>query len=221
MEELKDKTFLIKVRSELFEYLKSENKHEKVGKLKIFLDKKRNRPVFKFQFNKKTKPTDFVLSYDNVKDFIYFDTNKTKETKDGLKFNSIDNFGNLVLQKEEDEKALIKNMFDKEKNKTKDIQIKEVKDGEKIYVQHDEIKLSGKQFQEKDKRDKKLRIDDEKLKAIVKGEVKKDEYITPAQISDKYEVPETQVKEILSKVCDKYQGEHRKYYYKIKDIFEE
>ena len=43
MEELENKTFLIKVRSELFEYLKSENKHEKVGKLKVFLNKKRNK----------------------------------------------------------------------------------------------------------------------------------------------------------------------------------
>ena len=44
MEELKNKTFLVKVRKDLFDYLKSENNFEKVGKLKVLLNKKRNEP---------------------------------------------------------------------------------------------------------------------------------------------------------------------------------
>ena len=216
MEELKDKTFLIKIRTELFEYLQSQ-KHEKVGKVKIFLDKKRNRNEFIFHFNKEKEPKNFSLSYNKVDDFIFFEN---KENKDELKFEKIDNFGNLIIKEEEAEKELIKNIFDKEKNKTKEIQIKEVKEGEKKYIKHEEIKLTGKQFQEKDKKDKKLRIDDEKLKAIVKKEVKDDQYITPALISEKYDVPETQAREILNKICDKYTGEKRKSYYKLKAEFD-
>ena len=105
MEELENKTFLIKVRSELFEYLKSENKHEKVGKLKVFLNKKRNKPEFIFHFNKKEEPKTFSLSYNKTNDFLYFGD---KETKEGFKVGNVDNFGNLIINEEEIADELIK-----------------------------------------------------------------------------------------------------------------
>ena len=221
MEELKNKTFLIKVRSELFDYLKSENKHEKVGKMKIFLDKKRNRPEFIFHFNKEKGPKDYSLIYNEVKDFIYFENKELKDSKDEIKFNEIGNLGNLIVKEENEEDKLIKDIYNKEINKINSIQVQEVKDGDKRYIQHEPIHLSGKPTTDKDKKDKKLRIEDETLKLIVKKEVKNDEYITPAEISDKYSVPENQVKEILNKVCDKYSGQNRKYFYKIKDEFDQ
>ena len=217
MEELENKTFLIKVRSELFEYLKSENKHEKVGKLKVFLNKKRNKPEFIFHFNKKEEPKTFSLSYNKTNDFLYFGD---KETKEGFKIGNVDNFGNLIINEEEIADELIKDAYNLEKNK-REIKVREVKDGEKRYVQHEEIKLSGNQFIERDKKEKKIRIDNEKLKGFIKDEVKKNNYITPSQISDKYNVPEAQVKEIMDKICDKIAGANRKYSYKLKNDFEE
>ena len=217
MEELENKTFLIKVRSELFEYLKSENKHEKVGKLKVFLNKKRNKPEFIFHFNKKEEPKTFSLSYNKTNDFLYFGD---KETKEGFKVGNVDNFGNLIINEEEIADELIKDAYNLEKNK-REIKVREVKDGEKRYVQHEEIKLSGNQFIERDKKEKKIRIDNEKLKGFIKDEVEKNNYITPSQISDKYNVPEAQVKEIMDKICDKIAGANRKYSYKLKNDFEE
>jgi len=172
MEELENKTFLIKVRSELFEYLKSENKHEKVGKLKVFLNKKRNKPEFIFHFNKKEEPKTFSLSYNKTNDFLYFGD---KETKEGFKVGNVDNFGNLIINEEEIADELIKDAYNLEKNK-REIKVREVKDGEKRYVQHEEIKLSGNQFIERDKKEKKIRIDNEKLKGFIKDEVKKNNY---------------------------------------------
>ena len=64
-------------------------------------------------------------------------------------------------------------------------------------------------------------MENEKLKVFIKEEVKKNNYITPSQISDKYNVPEAQVKEILEKICDKIVGSNRKYSYKLKNDFEE
>ena len=58
MEELKNKTFLIKIRSELFDFLKTQNKHEKVGKLKIFLNKKEtNLNLFSISTKMKSQKT--------------------------------------------------------------------------------------------------------------------------------------------------------------------
>ena len=139
MEELKNKTFLLKVRSDLFDYLKSENKHEKVGKLKVFLKKKRDKQEFTFVFNKEKEPKKFSLSYNNTSDFIYFEN---KEAKDGIKINGVDNFGNLIIKEEDKANDFLKNIYSRENNKAKEIQIKEVKDREKKYVQHEEIKLS-------------------------------------------------------------------------------
>ena len=143
MEELKNKTFLLKVRADLFDYLKSENKHEKVGKLKVFLNKKRDKPEFIFIFNKEKEPKKFSLSYNNTSNYIYFEN---KETKDGIKINSVDNFGNLIIKEQDKEDDFLKNIFSRENDKTKEIQIIEVKDREKKYVQHEEIKLSSTPF---------------------------------------------------------------------------
>ena len=217
MEELENKTFLIKVRRELFEYLKSENKHEKVGKLKLFLNKKRNKPEFIFHFNKKEEPKTFSLSYNKTNDFIYFGD---KETKEGFKIGNVDNFGNLIINKEEIADELIKDAYNLEKNKN-EIKVRVVTDGEKRYVPHEEIKLSGNQFISKDKKEKRVRIENEKLIAFIKVEVKKNSYITTSQISDKYNVPEAQVKELMDKICDKVVGANKKYSYTLKTDFEE
>ncbi len=218
MEELKNKTFLLKVRADLFDYLKSENKHEKVGKLKVFLNKKRDKPEFIFIFNKEKEPKKFSLSYNNTSNYIYFEN---KETKDGIKINSVDNFGNLIIKEQDKADDFLKNIFSRENDKTKEIQIIEVKDREKKYVQHEEIKLSSKPFYGKDKKEKKIRIDDNELIEYVKKEVKNNNFVNPKQISDKYEVPEVQVKDIIEKICDKIPEGNRRYSYKLKPDYED
>ena len=55
----------------------------------------------------------------------------------------------------------------------------------------------------------------------MKKEVKNKDSITPAEISDKYSVPEDQVKTIMEKICDKIPGKKKKYSYKLKDDFDE
>ena len=70
----------------------------------------------------------------------------------------------------------------------------------------------------KDRKDKKVRIDDEELIEYVK---KNKETVTPGEISDKYSVPEDQVKKIMEKICDKIPGKKRKFLYKLKDDFDE
>ena len=217
MEELKNKTFLIKVRKDLFDYLISENKHEKVGKLKVFLNKKRNMPEFIFTFNKKEDQKSFSLTYNKTDNFIYFGD---KETKEGFKIGNVDNFGNLIANEDQMAGELIKATYNDEKNK-REIQIRKVEDGEKRYVQHEEFKLSINPLPGKDKKDKKIRMDNEKLKDYIKEEVKKDGYITPSMISGKYNVPEAQAKEIMEKICDKTVESNRKYFYKLKHDFEE
>ena len=218
MEELKNKTFLLKVRYDLFDYLKSENKHEKVGKLKVFLKKKRDKQEFTFVFNKEKEPKKFSLSYNNTSDFIYFEN---KEAKDGIKINGVDNFGNLIIKEEDKANDFLKNIYSRENNKAKEIQIKEVKDREKKYVQHEEIKLSSKPFAGRDKKDKKIRIDDNELIEYVKKEVKTNNFVNPKLISDKYEVPEVQVKTIMEKICDKIPEGNRKFSYKLKPDYED
>ena len=220
MEELKNKTFLVKVRKDLFDFLKSENNFEKVGKLKVLLNKKRNepnKPEFIFHFNKENGIKDYKLVYNKTNDYIYFGD---KETKEGLRVGNIDNFGNLVVNEDSVSDDLIKDAFNEKNKNQREIQVKQVKDGEKRYVHNEEIKLSGNRY-DRDKKEKKIRIDNEKLKVYVKEEVKNNNYITPIQISDKYNVPEAQVKEIMDKICDKVVGKNRKYCYTLKIDLEE
>ena len=219
MEELKGKTFLLKVRSDLFDFLKSGNKNEKVGKVKVFLNKKRDKPEYTFVFNKEKEPKKFSLSYSDTSNFIWF---KNEEPKDGgIKINNIDSFGNLIIKEEDKANDFLKNIYSRENDKTKEIQIKEVKDREKKYVQHEEIKLSSKPFAGRDKKDKKIRIDDNELIEYVKKEVKNNNFVSPKYISDKYEVPEVQVKTIMEKICDKIPEGNRKCSYKLKPDYED
>ena len=214
MEEFKNKTFLLKIRSDLYDFLAQQNEHEKAGKLKVFLNKKTNRPEYIFQFNKEKEPKKFSLIFDKTDNFIYFE----EKEKDG-RISSIDYFGNLIINDEDKANEFIKNIYAKENDKSKEIQVKEVKDREVKYVKHEEIQLIGRP--NRDKKDKKVRIDDEKLIEYVKKEVKNKDSITPAEISDKYSVPEDQVKTIMEKICDKIPGKKKKYSYKLKDDFDE
>ena len=215
MEEFKNKTFLLKIRSDLFDYLTQQNEHEKAGKLKVFLNKKTNRPEYIFQFNKEKEPKKFSLVFDKTENFIYFEDKE----KDG-KISGVDYFGNLIISDEDKANEFVKNIYAKENDKSKEIQIKEVKDREVKYVKHEEISLIGKPMS-KDRKDKKVRIDDEELIEYVKKEVKNKETVTPGEISDKYSVPEDQVKKIMEKICDKIPGKKRKFLYKLKDDFDE
>ena len=217
MEEFKNKTFLVKIRSDLFDFLTKQNKHDKVGKVKMFLNKKTNRSEYIFQFNKEKEPKKFSLVFDKTDNFVYFED---KETKDGIKISNIDNFGNLIIAEEDIANEFVKNIFAKENDKSKEIQIKEVKDREVKYQKHEEIELKGKQFN-RDKKDKKVRIDDLTLIEYVKTEVKKNSFISPLFISDKYNVPEDQVKTIMEKICNKTPGKKRRFIYELKDEFKD
>ena len=217
MEELKNKTFLVKVRKDLFDYLKSGNNFDKVGKLRVFLNKKRNQPEFIFHFNKENGPKDYTLTYNKTNDYIYFGD---KETKDGLRIGNVDNFGNLIVNEDGISDEMIKNAFNEKNKNQREIQVKEVKDGEKRYIHNEEIKLFGSQYAGKKKK-KKMKIDDELLKGYIKEEVKKNSYITPMIISDKYNVPEKQVKEMMDKICERELGKNRKYCYTLKIEYED
>ena len=55
----------------------------------------------------------------------------------------------------------------------------------------------------------------------MKKEVKNNNFVNPKQISDKYEVPEVQVKDIIEKICDKIPEGNRRYSYKLKPDYED
>ena len=212
MEEFKNKTFLLKIRSDLFEYLSSQNKHEKVGKLKIFLSKKTNRPECIFHFNKENGIKNFSLKYDKVDNFIYFED---KDSKDNTKISSVDNFGNLLIAEEDEADEFVKGIYAKENDKSREIQIKQVEEREEKKYKQEEIKLSGRP--NRDKKEKKVRIDDDELTEYIKKEVRGNQNITPMIISDKYNVPEDQVKTIMEKICNKKPGKKKRFIYELKE----
>jgi hypothetical protein len=217
MEELKNKVFLVKVPTEINKYLKESNEN-KVGHLKIFLNKKRanSKPEFIMEFNKQDGPNHFSLIFNNTKDFFYF---KDQNTKEDIKISNIDNFGKLVLKDEEESNKLIKNIYEREANKSNEIQVKEIVDGEKKYTAPREIQLSDKKFLGKDKKEKRVRKSEDVVIGIIKKEVTNNKKITPKEIADNYEIPENQVKEIMNKICNHYDDETRKGYYVLKDEF--
>ena len=217
MEELKNKVFLVKVPTEINKYLKEANEN-KVGHLKIFLNKKRanKKPEFIMEFNKQDGPNHFSLIYNKTDDFFYF---KDQNTKEDIKISNVDNFGKLVLKDEAESNKLIKNIYMRETNKSNEIQVKEIVDGEKKYTAPNEIQLADKKGSGKDKKEKRVRKSEEIVIGMIKKEVQNNKKITPKEIADIYEIPENQVKEIMNKICIHYDDETRKGYYVLKDEF--
>ena len=215
--ELKTKLFLLKVPKEVLDFLE-KSKDNQVGRLHLFLNKKRRKkPEILLKFNKSSGPKQFSLNFKKTNDFFYF---YDQEKKEDIKINNIDNFGQLIIKDEEESNQLIENIFNRETNKSKEIQIKPVIDGERKYKPQEEIKLSNSKNIDKNKKEKRVRIPDEQVIKIVRDIVPKNKNITPKEIADMIDVPENQVKEIMGKICDRMDDGTRKGYYKLKDDYE-
>jgi len=217
MEELKNKVFLVKIPKEVFDYLKEskESSDNKVGHLEIFLNKKRkNKPEYNLKFNKKN-PSNFSLNFNKTNDYFYF---YDQEKKEEMKLYNIDNFGKLIIKDENESNKLIENIFIREFKKSKDIAIKEVKDRENKYTPSKEIQLTDKKYANKDKKEKRVRKDQDLVDNYIIDIVPKNKYITPKEIADDLDIPENQAKDTLNRLCEIYTDNSiRKKFYKLKN----
>ena len=133
-----------------------------------------------------------------------------------MKINNIDNFGRLIIGDEDESNKLIENIYNREANKSKEIQIKEVKNKEKKYIRGEEIQLNGSKYSGKDKKEKRVRQDEKQIENYIRENIPKNRNLTPKEIADYFEAPENQVKEILNRICD-YMQDGKKKYYQLKD----
>ena len=212
MEELKNKVLLVKVPQEVFDYLNNSTE-SKVGNLEVLLNKKRkNKPEYTINFNKSDGPKRFSLLFNKSNDFFYF---TEKDKKEDMKVSNIDNFGKLILKDENESNKLIENINYRETNKTKEIQVKEVKDKEKKYKLREEILLSDKN-NDKDKKEKGVRMNEKELENIIRKTIPNNKYVTPKEIADELDIPENQVKEMMNKICV-LMLEGKKKFYRLKD----
>ena len=213
MEDLKNKVFLVKVPFEVTKFLK-DSSERKVGQFKIFLNKKRNnKPEFVMEFNKQSGPKNFSFLYSKTNDFFYFND---QDRKEDIKINNIDNFGKLILRDEDESNKLIENIKLRETNKSNEIQVKEIVDGEKVYKPANEIQLSDKKYLGRDKKEKRVRKPEMEVINIIREIVPKNKNITPKEIADIYDIPENQVKEVMAKICDRIDDGTRKGCYVLK-----
>ena len=212
MDEIKNKVFLVKVPTEVLDYL-NNSKDSTVGNLEIFLNKKRKKPAYTIKFNKTTGPKKFSFVFNKTNDFFYF---TEQDKKEDMKINNIDNFGRLIIGDEDESNKLIENIYNREANKSKEIQIKEVKNKEKKYIRGEEIQLTGSKYSGKDKKEKRVRQDEKQIENYIRENIPKNRNLTPKEIADYFEAPENQVKEILNRICD-YMQDGKKKYYQLKD----
>ena len=217
MEELKNKVFLVKTPKEVFDSLK-ESSDSKVGNLEIFLNKKRNNKTeFNLKFNKKNEPKNFSLSFNQTNDYFYF---YEQEKKEDMKIYNIDNFGKLIVKDENESNKLIENICKRESNKSKDIVIKKVKDIENKYTPSKEIELTDKKYAFKDKKEKRVRKNQEDVNNYIIDIVQKKPEITAREIADNIDIPETQAKETLNNLCVYlFDNSTRKRFYKLKNEY--
>ncbi len=208
MEELKNKVFLVKVPTELIEFLKN-SKESKVGRMEVLLNKKRkNKPEYTLRFNKESGPSKFSLNFNQNKDFFYF---KDQDKKEDIKINNIDYFGKLIINDENEEKKLIENI-QKKSNKSKEIEVKIVKGNEKKYKEREEIQLTDVKYLNRDKKEKRVRIEKNKAVELIKHEIAQNNRLNAKEIADKHDIPESQVKEILNEYFDIMIDGKEKYY---------
>ena len=217
MEELKNKVFLVKVPKEIFDYV-NESKESKVGHLEVFLNKKRkNKPEYKIKFNKNTGPKNFSLFFNKTTDYFYFIEQKKEED---MKITNIDNFGKLIVSDENESIKLIENIYNRETNKSKEIQVKQIKDQENKYKHSEAIQLTGNKYVDRDKKEKRVRKENSYVEAKIRELIPNNKYISHKEIADLLDVPEKQVKEILDQICDLMvdDANNRKKFYKLKDL---
>ena len=213
MEDIKNKVFLVKVPTEVLDYLNNSTE-SKVGNLEILLNKKRKiNPEYNIKFNKTNKPNKFSFVFNKTSDFFYF---TEQEKKEDMKMSNIDNFGKLIINDEMESNKLIENIFSRETNKSKEIQVKEVKDKEKKYKRGEEIQLTDKKYMDKDKKEKRVRMNENELEKYIRINIPKNKNLTPREIADKLDIPENQVKELMNRICD-IMTDGKKKFYQLKD----
>ena len=213
MEEFKNKVFLVKVPTEVLDYL-NNSEESKVGNLEIFLNKKRKlKPEYTIKFNKTSGPSKFSFLFNKTNDYFYF---TELDKKQDMKITNIDNFGRLIINDENESNKLIENIFNRETNKSKEIQVKEVKDKEKKYKRGEEIQLTDKKYMDKDKKEKRVRMNENELEKYIRTNIPKNKYLTPKEIADKLDIPENQVKELMNKICE-IMTDGKKKFYQLKD----
>ena len=204
MEELKNKVFLVKIPKDVFDYLKEfkESPESKIGNLEIFLNKKRkNKPDFNLKFNKKNGLNNFSLNFNKMNDYFYF---YDQEKKEDMKLYNVDNFGKLIIKDEKECNKLIENIVKEESNKSKDIAVKRVKDIEKQIDSPKEIHLTDKKYANTDKKVRRIKKDQNEVDKYIIDNVPKNPYITAKEIADDLDIPESQAKETLKRLCEEY-----------------
>jgi len=212
--ELRNKIFLLKLPKETFDYIQNSSE-DQVGNLSVLLGQKR-KPEITIKFNKPNGPKTFSLISNKTTDFFYF---YDQEPKESIKINNIDNFGKLIVKDESENDQLIENIYKRETNKSNEIQIKAVSNKEKKYKPHEEIKLTGKKYVDRNKKEKRVRKEKDEAVMLIKESITKNKYLTPKEIADELDIPENQVKEILNEICER-RGDERAKYYQLKDEIE-
>jgi hypothetical protein len=212
--ELMNKIFLLKLPKETFEYMQSSSENQ-IGNLTVLLNQKR-KPEITIKFNKPNGPKTFSLISNKTNDFFYF---YDQERKEDIKINNIDNFGKLIVKDENENDQLIENIYKRETNKSNEIQIKQVSNKEKKYKPHEEIKLTGKKYVDRNKKEKRVRKEKDEAIMCIKECIQKNNYATPKEIADELDIPENQVKEILNEICER-KGDDKLKYYQLKDEIE-
>ena len=131
------------------------------------------------------------------------------------KIYNIDNFGKLIIK---DENELIKNIYRRESNKSKDIAVMQVKDLENKSTPSKIIQLSDKKYINKDKKEKRVRKAQEEVDNYIIYIVPKKPEITAREIADNLDIPENQAKETLNRLCDyKVNNNTRSRFYQLKN----
>ena len=165
------------------------------------------------KFNKTQGPNSFSFFFNKTSDIFYF---TEQDKKEDMNISNIDNFGKLIINDEMESNKLIENIFSRETNKSKEIQIKEVKDKEKKYKRGEEIQLTDKKYIDKDKKEKRVRMNEDELELYIRKNIPKNKYLTPKEIADKLDIPENQVKELMNKICET-MTDGKKKFYQLKD----
>jgi len=216
MEELKDKTYIIKVPNEIFKYL-NDNKGKEIGKLQISQGEMKMKFAIDKDSSKKSSENDntpklpeFTLINRKTDDYFYFSEQVKKE--EDLKLNKIHNFSKLILPREEESNQFIQKLTEQEMKKTKPIQIIPVKDIQNKINIENQKKTGFEKDYGNNKKDKRVRKDDRIVEEDLKEILRKGGKNHIKEMANTLDVPDGQVKEILKKIADEKTEGKRKYY---------
>ena len=191
MENLKDKVFLLKVPSVVYNEMINQKDLGHIDIIPYPNSSNFKNPKIELYLNEKFPAKNFTINYNPTNYFFTFKEKKGKLSK----VKKIDYFGSCIAKDDNASDNIVKQL--KNEINGKSVSVKRVIGNQKINFDDYDIKNDKKV--EKERR---TRIDKNELKLKIFNLFSEKNYLTNKEIANQLQQPDSYLKEVLNEICD-------------------